>query len=72
LIVLEEMLDTTRSKRLSRYADMNMIVAANGVERTRDEWMALADIAGWVITKVYPLRNAWHCAFDLVPKSWQS
>ncbi|KAI4641281.1 hypothetical protein J4E93_008160 [Alternaria ventricosa] len=71
LIILEEMLDTTRSKRLSRYGDMNMMIAANGVERTRDEWMALADSAGWTITKVYPLRNAWHCAFDLVPKSWQ-
>ncbi|KAI4958687.1 hypothetical protein J4E86_004292 [Alternaria arbusti] len=71
LIILEEILDTTRSARLSRYGDMNMMIAANGVERTRDEWQALADSAGWVITKTYPLRNAWHCAFDLVPKSWQ-
>ncbi|PVH97233.1 S-adenosyl-L-methionine-dependent methyltransferase [Periconia macrospinosa] len=72
LIILEEMLDTTRSARLSRYGDMNMMIAANGVERTRDEWMALADRAGWVITNIYPLRNAWHCAFDLVPKIYNS
>ncbi|PSN67010.1 S-adenosyl-L-methionine-dependent methyltransferase [Corynespora cassiicola Philippines] len=71
LIILEAILDTTRSARLSRYGDMNMMIAADGVERTWDEWVELADSAGWVITKVYPLRNAWHCAFDLVPKSWQ-
>ncbi|EMD58416.1 hypothetical protein COCSADRAFT_350813 [Bipolaris sorokiniana ND90Pr] len=70
LIILEEMLDTTRSARLSRYGDMNMMMTADGVERTRDEWIALADSAGWTITKIYPLRNAWHCAFDLVPKQY--
>ncbi|OJD30959.1 o-methyltransferase [Diplodia corticola] len=71
LIVLESILDTTRSSRLARYGDMNMMIAADGVERTWDEWVALAESSGWVITKVYPLRNAWHCAFEMRPKAWQ-
>ncbi|KAK8157443.1 O-methyltransferase-domain-containing protein [Phyllosticta citrichinensis] len=70
LIVLESILDTTRSSRLPRYGDMNMMIAADGVERTWDEWTALAESSGWVITKVYPLRNAWHCAFEMRPKAW--
>ena len=58
LIILEEILGTTRSARLSRYGDMKIVVAAIGVERTSDEWIALADSAGWATTKIYPLRNA--------------
>jgi hypothetical protein len=71
LIVLESVLDTTRSSRLTRYGDMNMMIAANGIERTWDEWVTLAESSGWVIRKAYQLRRAWHCAFDMVPKGWQ-
>lgn len=68
LIVLESILDTTHSARLARHGDMNMMIAADGLERTMDEWVSLADRSGWVIDKVYPLRNAWPCAIDLRPK----
>lgn len=68
LIVLESILDTTRSSRLARHGDMNMMIAANGLERTMEEWTDLADRSGWVIQKVYPLRNAWPCAIDMRPK----
>ncbi|XP_014552212.1 hypothetical protein COCVIDRAFT_30379 [Bipolaris victoriae FI3] len=37
LTILEEMLDTTRSARLSRYGAMNMMMTADGVEPTKDE-----------------------------------
>jgi len=68
LIVLESILKYSRSSRLSRYADMNMMITANGMERTMDEWGSLADDAGWEIVRVYPLRNAWPCAIDMRPK----
>ncbi|KAK7516270.1 hypothetical protein IWZ03DRAFT_423611 [Phyllosticta citriasiana] len=54
LIVLESILDMTHSSRLARYGDMNMMISVDGVERTWDEWSALADSSGWVITKPSP------------------
>ncbi|KAH7048225.1 O-methyltransferase-domain-containing protein [Macrophomina phaseolina] len=69
LIVLESILDTTRSSRLARHGDMNMMIAANGLERTMEEWIDLADRSGWEIKRVHPLRNAWPCAIDLRPKT---
>jgi hypothetical protein len=67
LVVLESILGYTRSARLSRYADLNMMITANGLERTRADWETLAVQAGWTISKVYPLRNAWPCAIDMRP-----
>lgn len=67
LVVLESILDYTRSGRLSRYADMNMMITANGMERTMADWERLAEQAGWKISGVHRLRNAWPCAIDMRP-----
>ncbi|EKG22618.1 O-methyltransferase family 2 [Macrophomina phaseolina MS6] len=69
LVVLESILATKHSARLARHGDMNMMIAANGLERTIDEWTSLAERSGWVISSVYPLRNAWPCAIDMRPKA---
>jgi hypothetical protein len=65
LVVLESILGYTRSSRLSRYADMNMMITANGLERTMADWQRLAKRTGWEISNVYHLRNAWPCAIDM-------
>lgn len=67
LVVLDTILGYKRSSRLSRYADMNMMITANGLERSMADWKALAEKAGWHVFKVYHLRNAWPCAIDLRP-----
>jgi hypothetical protein len=67
LIVLESVLTEGRAGRLSRYADLNMWMTINGQERTEAQWNELAKNTGWKLTKIYPLRNAWPCAIELVP-----
>lgn len=67
LVVLESILADGRSARLSRYADMNMLMAANGLERTLNDWEGLAAKSGWRIERVQSLRNAWPCAIELRP-----
>ncbi|KAJ9488964.1 hypothetical protein VN97_g4316 [Penicillium thymicola] len=67
LVVLESILDYTHSSRLSRYADMNMMITANGLERTMADWHRLAKQAGWEIFSVHHLRNSWPCAIDMRP-----
>lgn len=67
LIVLECVRAEGRSARLSRYADLNMMVAANGLERNADSWKHLADQSGWRIEAIHYLRNAWPCAIDMRP-----
>ncbi|KAJ5514130.1 hypothetical protein N7463_003682 [Penicillium fimorum] len=60
LIILE-------SVRLSRYADLNMMVTANGLERTEHSWRRLAEQSGLEIVAIHSMRNAWPCAIDLWP-----
>ena len=67
LIVLESILSNGRTGRLSRYGDINMMMTANGQERTEAEWRGLAELAGWKVTGVFPLRNAWVQAIELKP-----
>jgi hypothetical protein len=67
LIILESILTEGRSGRLSRYADLIMMVSANGQERTEAQWESLAKQTGWRIKKTYLLRNAWPCAIELLP-----
>jgi hypothetical protein len=67
LIVMESILGLTRSQRLSRYADLNMMVTANGLERSLADWTKLAENSGWNIQKVHVLRNAWPCSIDMRP-----
>lgn len=67
LVVLESILSHGRSTRLSQYADMNMMMTANGLERTEREWRHLAGQSGWRISRILPLRNAWPCAIEMRP-----
>ncbi|KAL6788112.1 putative O-methyltransferase [Trichoderma sp. SZMC 28012] len=67
LVVLESLLADGRSARLSRYADMNMMMTANGLERTEGDWRNLAEQSGWRIVRIIPLRNAWPCAIEMRP-----
>ena len=69
LIILESLLMDGRMGRLSRYGDIIMWMSANGKERSEKEWTGLAERTGWKINKIYPLRNAWPCAIELVPNS---
>ncbi|KAL4783356.1 hypothetical protein BJX76DRAFT_368480 [Aspergillus varians] len=45
--------------RLSRYADLTMMVSADGQERTESEWRVLAGRTGWEIRTIRKLRGAW-------------
>ncbi|KAH8160893.1 hypothetical protein CIB48_g7358 [Xylaria polymorpha] len=67
LIVLESVLRDGHMGRMSRYGDMNMMVAVSGKERDAREWRRLAASTGWRVRKIYPLRNAWPSAIEFVP-----
>ncbi|MCJ1248059.1 hypothetical protein MMC30_005274 [Trapelia coarctata] len=67
LIILESILTDGRVGRLSRYGDINMMMTANGQERTEGQWRQLAEAAGWKVSGIYPLRNAWVQAIELKP-----
>ena len=67
LIILESLLTDGRMGRLSRYGDIIMWMSANGQERSEQQWTHLAKETGWLINRIYPLRNAWPCAIELLP-----
>ena len=67
LIVLESLLTEGRAGRLSRYADLTMMVSAKGQERSEAQWSDLAKQTGWEIKNIHHLRNAWPCAIELIP-----
>jgi hypothetical protein len=67
LIVLESILADGRSSRLSRYADLTMMVSADGQERTEAQWRHLAGQTGWEIREIRQLRGAWPCAIEMRP-----
>lgn len=71
LIILESLLEDGRMGRLSRYADLTMMISANGQERNEAEWNTLSEQTGWKVKQIYHLRNAWPCAIELVPV-WKS
>lgn len=64
-IIIEAVLTEGRKGRLARLGDITMMVAANGRERTYDEWKSLAERSGWKLTVVQSLRNAWPSAIEL-------
>ncbi|ORY14663.1 O-methyltransferase-domain-containing protein [Clohesyomyces aquaticus] len=70
LVILESVLQDGRSGRISRYADLNMMVAVGGKERDEEEWKSLAEASGWELKKIYSLRNAWPSAIEFVP-NWE-
>ena len=67
LIVLESILSDDRIGRLSRYGDINMMMTANGQERTEKQWREFAEKAGWKVAGIFDLRNAWVKAIELRP-----
>ena len=67
LVILESVLSGRRSGRLSVYGDINMMMTANGQERTEKQWRALAAESGWMTHSIHSLRNAWVQAIDLRP-----
>ena len=71
LIIFESVLSDGCMGRLSRYGDITMMTSADGQERDEDQWRALAERTAWKISRIYPLRNSWPCAIELVP-SWDT
>jgi hypothetical protein len=67
LIILESVLSDGHSGRLSRYADMNMMVAVGGQERSETQWEELAAQTGWKLNRICTLRNAWPCVIEFIP-----
>jgi SAM-dependent methyltransferase len=67
LVVMESILADGRSSRLSRYADLTMMVSADGQERTEAQWRSLAGRTGWEIREIRVLRGAWPCAIEMRP-----
>ena len=67
LTIFESLLTDGRTGRLSRYGDIIMMMSANGQERDETQWRALADQTGWRVKAIYPLRNSWTCAIELIP-----
>ncbi|KAI0176006.1 S-adenosyl-L-methionine-dependent methyltransferase [Hypoxylon sp. FL1284] len=66
LVILESVIRDGHMGRMSRYGDLNMMVAVSGKERGEDEWRKLADETGWTLRRIYPLRNAWPSAIEFV------
>jgi hypothetical protein len=67
LIILESVLRDGHAGRISRYGDLNMMVAVGGQERDEEQWRSLAVQTGWRLQKIYSLRNAWPLAIEFVP-----
>ncbi|KAL4913033.1 O-methyltransferase-domain-containing protein [Aspergillus aurantiobrunneus] len=64
LVVMESILADGRSSRLTRYADLTMMVSADGQERTEAQWRELAGRTGWEVRLVRRLRGAWPKVMD--------
>ncbi|KAF2972984.1 hypothetical protein GQX73_g507 [Xylaria multiplex] len=68
LVVLESVLEDGHSQRLTRYADVHMMMmTGQGLERTEKDWHNLAGRSGWKIQAIYSLRNAWVKALEFIP-----
>ncbi|KAF2014420.1 putative O-methyltransferase [Aaosphaeria arxii CBS 175.79] len=67
LVILESILQDGHTGRMSRYGDLNMMVAVGGRERDRSDWERLAGSSGWRLNRIFVLRNAWPSAIEFVP-----
>jgi hypothetical protein len=67
LVILESVLKDGHVGRMSRYADLNMMVAVGGRERDEQQWRDLASRSGWNVGRICALRNAWPCAIEFLP-----
>ncbi|KIX09588.1 uncharacterized protein Z518_00668 [Rhinocladiella mackenziei CBS 650.93] len=69
VVVFESILGDGRTSRLSRYGNLNMMVAVGGQERDESHWRSLAQSTGWTVSRIFSLRNSWTSAIELVPSS---
>ena len=54
LLVIEQMIPGSNEGAPAKFGDLNMMVAAGGRERTREEWEELFAGAGWRLEEVRP------------------
>ncbi|GMF95855.1 unnamed protein product [Aspergillus oryzae] len=59
LVILESNLSDGQMGRLSRYGDINMMMTANGQERSEEQWRALAAASGWEpsLSSTHPIKR---------------
>lgn len=55
LVILDAVVMSGAENRLSRYADIQMMMATNGGERTLIEWEELAAASVWIVKRVCQL-----------------
>lgn len=67
LVLLESLLGEGMSQRISRYADINMMMTIGGQERDEMAWRRLAERSGWMCRRILTLRGAWPSAIEFVP-----
>lgn len=58
LLVIERILGGPNEDAPAKFADLNMMVAAGGQERTREEWEKLFAGAGWRLDEVRPASRS--------------
>lgn len=68
MVIIESVVEQGRSSRVWRFGDLTMMSTANGLERTKDEWLHLAQQAGWSVKGITLLRHAWAVAIELRPE----
>ncbi|MCY1030999.1 methyltransferase [Corallococcus sp. BB11-1] len=57
LFVVEFVIPDNRTPDASHLMDLNMLVVADGRERTRDEFQALLDATSWKVERIIPTRS---------------
>ncbi|MBZ4371929.1 SAM-dependent methyltransferase [Corallococcus sp. AS-1-6] len=57
LFVLEMVIPDNRNPDPTHLMDLNMLVLADGRERTRDEFQALFDATSWKVERIIPTRS---------------
>lgn len=67
MVIVEAVLQDSRSSKVWRYGDITMMSTTNGLERTEAEWRILADQTGWRVERIVVMRNVWAAAIDLRP-----
>lgn len=57
LLVIEQLLAGPNEGAAAKFGDLNMMVAAGGQERTREEWKELFNGAGWRLDEIRPAAH---------------
>jgi hypothetical protein len=60
LLVVERIVGAPNEDRVTKFSDLNMLVAPGGVERTIGEWRALLKESGFGLRTTHDLGAAWH------------